>query len=457
MPPTITFFTDPDLVPAYARLRYLLDALQSHPNAPAQLRCLLNPDTVPLGSLVCHYGARENAAANAFVIPAQRLFLLAQPTVRQTVVSNVYAQEGRHLYGVAARSENPGQALLADGAFRFDWLETLFFHWSRWEEYAPAPQDLDEIGRMKSSAQLLPRHGLHHIPVVDQLVTAIFQALGFPETRRPTIFSLSHDVDALHLFGPGFRMLRYLGGVALRHRSLRAWPRIVSDYRQVRKGQIPDPGDTFDWLLRLGPDLEKTIYFGMENHSPYDHFPDLDHPRLLEVRDMARAAGYQTGIHPSFNTWKDADLMLQEHRRAEQWLAAPVVRSRQHYLHFAFPETADILEKTGIKEDATLGFRDRIGFRAGTGFSFHLYSFSSERAYRWVEKPLVAMDAGLVKEGGRHTKDIRKHWSDFIALNPYGTAISMNLHNTYPYEQGLHGLDFRVLFGSLLSQQKEPV
>ena len=451
MPPTIAFFTDPDLVPAYPRIRYVLDELERHPNAPGQLRFLLNPATAPSGSMICYYGARENAPANTFLIPAQRLFLLTQPAERQSVVCNLFEFEGGYLYGVAACSVHPGQTFLADGVFCFDWLETLFFHWSRWEEYAPAPQNIDDIGRMKSDAQLLPRHGLHHVPVVDRLVTAIFKALGFAQTKRPTTFSLSHDVDALQLFGPGFRLLRYLGGVALRHRSLRAWPRLVSDYRRVRKGQLPDPGDTFDWLLRLGPTLEKTIYFGMGNHSPYDHFPDLQDPRLLEVRDMALSLGYQAGIHPSFNTCKDADLMLQEHRAAERWLAAPVVKSRQHYLHFAFPDTADILEKTGITEDATLGFRDRIGFRAGTGFPFHLYCFPSERAYGWVEKPMVVMDAGLVREGGPDAEGVLRLWKDFVDRNKTGTAISLNLHNTYPYEQLLHGVDFKVLFGMVFN------
>lgn len=457
MLPTIAFFTDPVLKTALPRIRYVLDALELHPLAPPRLQYLLNPATAPPDSVICYYGATANAPENAIVIPAQRCFFVAQPTVRQSVVSNMYQLEGQRLYAVSPRSETPGQAFFAGGAFGFDWLETLFFYLSRFEEYAPAPHETDEFGVMKSSAQLLPRQGLHHIPVVDQLVAAILSALGFSPVQRPTAFSLSHDVDGLQVFGPGFRLLRYLGGVAMRHRSLRRWPRIVSDYLRVRSGRMSDPGDTFDWLLRLGPAVEKTIYFGVENHSSYDHFPDLNTPALLEVRETARALGYQAGIHPSFNTWKNADLFHQERRTAEAWLGAPVVRSRQHYLHFAFPETADVLETTGMEEDASLGFRDRIGFRAGTGFPFHLYCFQSERPYRWVEKPLAAMDCGLVREGGGNPQEVLRIWTDFITQNREGTAVSLSLHNTYPYEQALHGIDFRSLFGQVLSQQKEPV
>ncbi len=435
----------------------MLDALEHHPLYPPQLQCLLNPATAPAHSGICYYGVPANAPENAIVIPAQRCFFVAQPTVRQSVVTNMFQLEGQRLYAVSPRSEIPGQAFFAGGTFGFDWLETLFFHISRFEEYAPEPHELDDIGMMKSSAQLLPRYGLHHIPVVDQLVAAILRALGFSPVQRPTAFSLSHDVDGLQVFGPGFRLLRYLVGVALRHRSLRRWPRIVSDYLRVRNGRMSDPGDTFDWLLRLGPAVEKTIYFGVENHSPYDHFPDLHTPRLLEVRETARTLGYQAGLHPSFNTWKNGELFRQEHRTAEAWLGAPVFRSRQHYLHFAFPETADMLEAAGMEEDASLGFRDRIGFRAGTGFPFHLYCFQSEMPYRWVEKPLVVMDCGLVREGGSNPEEVLRIWTDFIARNREGTAVALSLHNTYPYEQALHGTDFQALFGAVLSPNKETV
>ncbi len=359
------------------------------------------------------------------------------------------------LHAVECDPEPAGRSFFFDQNFGFDWLETLFFHFSRWEEYTPYA-DLDEIGLLKSDAQLLVRHGLHHIPVADRLIAAVYQALGFSPNIQPTVFSLSHDVDDLQVFGREFRLPRYLAGVAWRHRSLRRWPRIFSDYLNVRNGRQTDPGDTFDWLLHLGPDVEKTIYFGMGNPSAYDHFPDLHTPRLLEIRDLALAAGYQPGIHPSFNTWKDTELLRQECERATAWLGTPVVRSRQHYLHFAFPETADALEAVGIEEDATLGFRDRIGFRAGTGFPFHLYRFQAERPYRWLEKPLIAMDCGLVREGKTDPVKVQQIWSDFISLNKEGTAISLSLHNTYVYEQALHGIDFAMLFGTVLSQKTFP-
>ena len=453
MRPTIAFITD--AVPAYPRIRYVLDALERHPQAPSGLQCLLQPATVPDAAVICYYGQENASPENAVFIPAQQHFFHSRPTVRIPAALNTFDFQGTEIYAVQQDRTSTKNAFFrtdsGKGAFGFDWLETLFFHLSRWEEYAPAPDDVDENGIMKSRAQLLPRHGLHHIPVADQLVAAVFRALQFPEKQLITTFSISHDVDDLQVFGSGFRLPRYLAGVALRHRTVRNWPRIVSDFNKVRSGRMRDPGDTFDWLLHAGKAAEKTVYFGTANHSRFDHFPSLDHPRLKEVRNLALRQGYQAGLHPGYETWKNPELLEQQRHTLETWLEMPVVKSRQHYLRFAFPETADALETAGIQEDATLGFRDRIGFRAGTGFSFYLYCFREERPYRWLEKPLIAMDCGLVRESGGHPEQLRRNWHDFITGNRDATAISLSLHNTYLYEQDLHGIDFRSLFGMVFT------
>ncbi len=457
MRPTIAFITDAALAAAQPRIRYVLDALERHPLAPPGLQCLLSAEAPPEAAVVCYYGNENRPAGQAVFIPAQRHFFCSQPTTRISAALNSFDFQGKEVHAVQPDSSAVTNAFFATesgkGRFGFDWLETLFFHLSRWEEYAPAPEELDDIGIMKSSAQLLPRHGLHHVPVADRLIEAVFRALQLTENKIVTTFSISHDVDDLQVFGAGFRLPRYLAGVAWRHRTPRNWPRIVSDYLQVRSGRMRDPGDTFDWLLHAGKAAEKTVYFGTGNHSRFDHFPALDAPRLKEVRELAFKQGYKAGLHPGYETWKNPELLEQQRGTLENWLEMPVVKSRQHYLRFAFPETADALETAGIQEDATLGFRDRIGFRAGTGFPFYLYCFREERPYRWLEKPLIAMDCGLVRENGGDPKQVRRNWHDFITQNGEGTAISLSLHNTYLYEQDLHGIDFRSLFGMVFTNQ----
>jgi len=216
MPPVIAFFTDPALAGALPRIRYVLDTLEQHSLAPAGVQFVLNPVAGTFNH-ICVYGKLENKPESAFIIPAQRKFFFAQPYDPQLSALNEFDFKGRKLYAVESLWRPAGQAFFQAKTFAFDWLETLFFHLSRFEEYAPKPEELDEIGNMKSAAQLFPKHGLHHVPVVDHLVAAVFEALGFVPKNVPTTFSISHDVDDLQVFGAQFKLLRYLGGVLLRH------------------------------------------------------------------------------------------------------------------------------------------------------------------------------------------------------------------------------------------------
>ena len=57
------------------------------------------------------------------------------------------------------------------------------------------------------------------------------------------------------------------------------------------------------------------------------------------------------------------------------------------------------IEKIGARYDASLGWPDRAGFRAGACFAFPLYDFAHERPANFLEIPLVFMDQNLLQRG----------------------------------------------------------
>ncbi|MFZ4476204.1 MAG: DUF7033 domain-containing protein [Saprospiraceae bacterium] len=450
MPQTIAFFIEPNLEKSRPRIRYILDFLERHPLAPCDGIRFVLESTTPVGTAFITYGSASFEHPAGKHIPLERTLLTLQPPLRVPVYAHPYRNGERVLFAVSSTEKQQKTAFFNQntGEFGFDWIATLFFYLSRIEEYDPLLQDLDAIGNMRSDAQFLPKNGLHAIPVVDQLVVAIYQALGFTAQSLPTRASLSHDLDSLQLFSDPLRLLRYLGGVGQRNHSIRAWPQIVYDYWKSNIHRQKDPADTFDWLLDLWLSGERTLYFGVMNRSTYDHFPDLQLPRMLQIRDLARAKGYRLGLHPSFNTWDQPTQWGEEMQLAAAWLDQPIRHTRQHYLHFKFPETADILENAGIESDGTLGYRDKIGFRAGTGFPFVLYCFAAERAYRWVAHPLVIMDVAWQREAKSKGMGMFECWEQFWADNAWNTFISLNIHNTYFYEPQLHGLPLRKMLAA---------
>ncbi len=67
---------------------------------------------------------------------------------------------------------------------------------------------------------------------------------------------------------------------------------------------------------------------------------------------------------------------------------------RQDFLRWK-PATWVAWEAAGLAYDASVGFADRIGFRAGTAHAYHPWLLSENREARLLEIPIVAMDSTL--------------------------------------------------------------
>lgn len=440
------------------RIQYILDFLKGHPVLQSLgVTWVLNHTTSAApNDIHIYYGVGTPKQPCNFVI--QPLFELmgAQPPLKNPWIMQPYQWRHKEIYSVELEKKQAvSQFLLPQSAnstihrFAFDWLATLFFHLSRIEEYAPATTD--DIGILPGEQLLCYRSGLHQSPLVDELIVVLGEILTkrTPQLASPVV--ASHDLDTLRLFNGQFNLVRYLMGSAVRYKTIRQWPSIISDFIRVKSGKKSDPADTFDWLLDQNHAAQKFLFFGTGRQTKFDHFPDLNTPRMKTIRDQARQKGFQLGFHPSFNTWKNPDLWQQEQQMIADWQEAPVRHSRQHFLRFSFPETADILEQSGIETDSTLGFRQQIGFRCGTGFPFHLYHFKAERAYRWKEIPLIVMDIGLLRAYRYQGKHLLSAWHQFLNANQYNTQININFHNPVFYEPELAGIPFKHLYQHLVS------
>lgn len=452
----VAFSIEPALRPFLPRISYVLDFLSAHPNAPlGGVRWLLTEQ--PVADMIC-VGYGRVPRPTGFHVPAQHLIFRHLLPAVASLAPKCYKFGDLTLFSVEnSVTTGTAEALFfrsnADIAvhFGFDWIETLFFHLSRLEEYQAGLHHLDEHGILSSGRQFLPAHRLHHRPVVDHLVNAIYRAIGLAPQEHPTSWTVTHDIDHLRLFSPAFKLGRYLGGITKRHRSLRGLLPLLKCYRDCRWRGTTDPYLSFEWLFARPNHLERIIYLAaVQRPHVLDPSYGLDEPRIREAWDLAADLGYDLGLHPSYQTWRNADLLQAELDRLQQWSGRPIKHTRQHYLRFAFPDTPDIIEQSGLSEDSTLGYRDRIGFRCGTGFAYHLYNFTREKKYTWLEKPLVVMDIALLREAVFHPAALTELWTRFTQANQRGTHITVNFHNSVFFEPELHGLPLRNLYHTLV-------
>jgi hypothetical protein len=108
--------------------------------------------------------------------------------------------------------------------------------------------------------------------------------------------------------------------------------------------------------------------------------------------------GWEIGVHSSFDSYRSSQKIRAERERLQAVLGECVKGVRQHYLRFAVPDTWLYHEEAGYDYDATLGFRDSLGFRAGLTTPFTPYNLADDRPFSLLELPLSMMDTVLFQQ-----------------------------------------------------------
>ncbi len=293
---------------------------------------------------------------------------------------------------------------------------------------------------MDEKKQFLVKNKLHRKPVVDQLVFCFLKALGIEIEDQKTTYRITHDIDFIFKRNDFWGVIKSMGGAILKRQDLKAAWRIWQKRHEL------NPYNTFDWMLRKERDLEKVIYFLVGGQTKFDNHFDFNFPAFKKAVRLSKERGYKIGIHPSYNSWKDEVLMKNEMKKLEEAIGEEITVCRQHFLRFSFHHTPRIMQKLGLKEDSSLGYADRIGFRCGTGFGYQLYDFEKETAFNFIETPLIFMDSALIAEAMHQAEQVQKIWESFISENCFNTKITFNFHNSRFYDATLRNIKLKELY-----------
>ena len=410
------------------RLRYLLSFLEEHPLAGGEILFQLNGESEGC-ELSIAYGAEP--LAGQWHVPAQGLFFRDEPVDLDHLAANRYGWQDRWLYSVEGQPRTDAKLFFDGSSFGFDLFETIFFHLSRYEEFFPGKLRLDRFGRPREEDFFSVGRGIEQIPVVDQLVEAFYRALGLIPRIRETEWVMTHDIDKIFKYNSWLDAFKAVAWPVVYRFDLPGGLRNLARFFRVRSHQQPDPYDSYSWLFRRsGIWSQKVVYFMAGGTMRYDLFDRFYEKHLPAVFRQAADAGYQPGLHPSFNSAVDSALMKEEKNRLEQMTGVRINHTRQHFLRFIPLETPGYIEESSFTTDSSLGYTRRIGFRCGTGFAYALYDFQKEKAFSFKEWPLVVMDSALIHQTGDDMDQFRKQLLDFVRRNSRGTRIVFNFHNS---------------------------
>ncbi|HIP13155.1 MAG TPA: hypothetical protein EYG73_10610 [Arcobacter sp.] len=384
---------------------------------------------------------------NMIHIKPQNLIFSKNIIESKNLKSRKFQYKGLALYSLE-KVEGQTQNFIENNIVNFDIIETIFFHISRYEEFFAQEDQLDHHQRMKSSEQLLVQQEIYKTPVVDHLVYVFLDCLGFKNLDITSIYSMTHDIDAIRKFPSFYKFLRAFARVITKDKSPKKAFDIIKQYTEVLIYQN-DTYDTFDWLLSSNLAEEKIIYFMSGGKTKFDNFYSIDDKRLNSIFNRAKKYGYTIGLHPSYATPCEEEQLRKEIVILEERVSEKIINTRQHILHFSFKDTISILESQNIQYDSTLGFQDLIGFRCGTGHNYYLYNFNKEKESTVQEVPLVVMDGPLLMEANYDIEKSREVIFDFLAKNKELTKITFNFHNSTFDELITDSLGLKELYNNI--------
>jgi hypothetical protein len=118
--------------------------------------------------------------------------------------------------------------------------------------------------------------------------------------------------------------------------------------------------------------------------------------RAAVVAEIARHGG-EVGLHASYTAGDDEALLRQERDELASLTGGAIDGNRFHSLRLRWHEAVPALDALGVAYDSTLGFAERPGSRAGFSYPFRPWNLRAERPARFLELPLVLMDATLAE------------------------------------------------------------
>jgi peptidoglycan/xylan/chitin deacetylase (PgdA/CDA1 family) len=107
----------------------------------------------------------------------------------------------------------------------------------------------------------------------------------------------------------------------------------------------------------------KTYMLGLGRYNLHDQ-------GIVEIIKQLDEGGWEVGVHGSYDSYANRDLLADEKKALESITGKPVLGVRQHYLRLSVPETWRIQRDVGFMYDTSFGFRDRVSFRDGKFLPF---------------------------------------------------------------------------------------
>ncbi len=278
----------------------------------------------------------------------------------------------------------------------YDIFSASFFLASRMEEYWEFTPD--EHGRYSSTNSILNKLGVLHLPLINIWSKVFLEKLNkhFNLALRSTMqFKIINTIDVDNAWAYKNKgLVRSVGGMG---------KALIKGNVSEAKARVEalvldqeDPYDTYSYIERFAAtqNVESIYFFLLGDRGEFDKNVSHKHSGLIQLIKKI-AENNQVGIHPSYQSYENAEQQAKELLRLEKITGSSVTKARKHFLRISLPETYRIYQKIGIKEDYTMGYADQAGFRAGICTPYSFFDLLEDKETSLIVHPFAYMDGTL--------------------------------------------------------------
>ena len=281
--------------------------------------------------------------------------------------------------------------------FPFDIFAASFFLLTRYEEYLIF--DRDNHDRFIPEASIAYKLSFLEEPVINQwslkltgIIKNKYPEFEFIENEFEFISTIDIDRAYEYELERPLKIIRSMIGALIKFRLC-----LCVKIFLIRLGLIKDPLDTFSWLDWISQQYKiNMIYFVLVGSC---HKYDINNPPkniIFQHLIQKLNTSYKLGIHPSYESNSNEEILKSEIDQLEKILCKKIEASRQHFLKLNLPDTYEKLLNCGIKEDYSMGYSTRLGFRASICTGYYWYNLDKNIETNLKIYPFAYMDGTFV-------------------------------------------------------------
>ena len=391
-----------------SKIQYVLNNINFHPFCKRAINFRLTHEQA-LADMF--YGPIETYQVNTYQMIANQCILTNEIKLFD-LKSLVFPYAATKLHFIGHNSSNQLK-LQEKKLINGDIFETLFFHWSRYEEVHWPLEKRDQWDLMPELDLHVVKNGMYTSPFLDDLILWLIR-LFLPDFQfvYNKQFIYTYDIDYLHFDELSYRNM--IGEIlSILKRSNHPFQGISKFIKFIKEPQI-----NFDALF---PSNTGIVFLLMGGSHAFDYpkTPNA-YKRIDHLVQYVVQLGMDLGIHPSFETTYGVEKMYNELHLLEKISGYKITKSRQHFLHIDYDKTIPLLEQCGIEEDYSCGFNLYTGYKVGTSFPFYYWNWQYNRPSTIISYPLIWMDSAQWYQSKKQINTYNEEKTKFFKSITYG-------------------------------------